>query len=70
MRTRPLALALAVVVTEADGSVLHVAAEGTPYPVQMAQKGADGGMLTLSEFGAIMPIAAPPSPLDLSQLGG
>lgn len=58
-------------VTESDGSLLQVAAEGTPYPLQIAEKSAtDGGELTLSEFGQPQQIVAPPNALDLSQLGG
>lgn len=60
-----------VLVSASDGSTLAVAATGKPYPLQIEKKGGtDPGTLTLSEFGTKKAISAPPSPLDLSQLGG
>jgi hypothetical protein len=58
-----------VVITESDGSTTQVAATGTPYPLHADDRGSDPGTVTLSDFGVTVPIAAPPSPLDLSTLG-
>ena len=55
-----------LVLTQADGSTLHVAATGTPYPLQVTDP---EGSLTLTEFGEQQPIAAPASFVDLAQLG-
>jgi hypothetical protein len=57
------------VVRDSDGSLLHVAAEGTPYPLRITKKGTDGGTLTFSDFGVVAPITAPSDYLDLSELG-
>ncbi|MEU2349667.1 hypothetical protein [Modestobacter sp. NPDC049651] len=55
-----------VVVTQADGSALSVAATGTPYPLQIDNKGDEASSLTLRDFGKKQTIAAPPSPLDFT----
>jgi hypothetical protein len=55
-----------LVLTQADGSTLHVAATGSPYPLQVTDP---AGSLTLTEFGEQQPIAAPASFVDLAQLG-
>jgi hypothetical protein len=59
-----------VVVTQTDGSILDVAATGTPYPLRTVDKGADAGTVDASDFGTKVPITAPTGALDLSQLGG
>jgi hypothetical protein len=59
-----------VVITESDGSTTQVAATGKPYPLQAEDKGSQPGTLTFSDYGITVPITAPPSPLDLSTLGG
>lgn len=56
-----------VVVTQADGSTLEVAATGTPYPVRTSDKGSDSGTFDASDFGKKVPITAPSGALDLSQ---
>lgn len=58
-----------VVLKQAGGSTLQVAAEGEPYPLYSETKGDEPGTLTFSGFGEKQAIAAPPSPLDLSQAG-
>jgi len=58
-----------VVLTESDGSTTQVAATGEPYPLQATDKGSDPGSMTMTDFGVRVPIAAPPSALDLSTLG-
>ena len=57
-----------VVVSQSDGSTLAVAATGTPFPLREVDTGAEAGTLTYSGFGSRQTIAAPPSPLDLSQV--
>ena len=52
------------VVAASDGSTLYIAAEGTPYPLQMTAAG-DGGTARLSDFGSIEPIRPPDDFLDL-----
>jgi hypothetical protein len=59
-----------VVITQSDGSTTTVAATGTPYPLRSEDKGKDAGTVSLSDFGTPVTIAPPPSPLDLSKLGG
>jgi hypothetical protein len=59
-----------VVISESDGSTTQVAATGKPYPLQAVDKGSEPGTLTFSDYGVAVPITAPPSPLDLSTLGG
>jgi hypothetical protein len=59
-----------VVITQTDGSTTTVAATGTPYPLRSEDKGTDAGTVTLSDFGTMVTITAPPSPIDLSKLGG
>jgi hypothetical protein len=53
-------------VTQAGGSVLKVAAKGTPYPLEGSL---NGQTMTLSDFGKTQPIQAPAEYLDLSDLG-
>jgi hypothetical protein len=59
-----------VVVTQTDGSVLDVAATGTPYPLRTVDKGKEAGAVNASDFGKKVTITAPTGALDLSQLGG
>jgi hypothetical protein len=54
-------------VTDSEGSTTQIAAQGTPYPLQVAISGTDRGKVTLSEFGAVPPITAP---ADFVDLGG
>jgi|tagenome__1003787_1003787.scaffolds.fasta_scaffold20912813_2 hypothetical protein len=57
------------VVHNSDGSLLHVAAEGKPYPLSITKTGTDGGTLIFSDFGVTTPITAPAHYLDFSDLG-
>jgi hypothetical protein len=59
-----------VIVTEQDGSELHVAATGAPYPLHLLNKGSSPADITLSAFGQRQAITAPPNALDLSTLSG
>lgn len=59
-----------VIVGEQNGSELHVAATGAPYPVHVLNKGSSPADITLSGFGQRQVITAPPNALDLSTLGG
>ncbi|MPQ98965.1 hypothetical protein GB931_13740 [Modestobacter sp. I12A-02628] len=59
-----------VEVTEDDGSVLRVAAEGEPYPLELESTGDEAGTVMFSGFGEQQTIEAPPNPLDLTTLGG
>jgi hypothetical protein len=56
-------------VTDSDGSTTRIAAEGPPYPIQIRITGAPGGVLTLSDFGAVPPITGPADAVDLSDVG-
>ena len=56
--------------SNSDGDVLLVAAEGTPYPLQITSTGLEPGIMRLSEFGTVAPIEAPEDYLDLEDLGG
>ncbi|MGY1770099.1 hypothetical protein [Blastococcus sp. SYSU D00813] len=55
-------------VESSDGSVLSIAAEGTPYPLQMTTPGL--GSTRFSAFGAVEPVVPPADFLDLGDLGG
>ena len=59
-----------VVVEQSDGSTVAVAATGTPYPLREVETGDSAGTVMYSGFGEKQPIAAPPSPVDLSQVAG
>jgi hypothetical protein len=52
--------------TDSGGTTTTIAAEGEPFPLDIAISGAEGAPLTLSEFGAVPPITAPTDALDLS----
>ncbi|RBY79953.1 hypothetical protein [Blastococcus sp. TF02A-26] len=56
--------------TNSDGDVMLVAAEGTPYPLQITSTGAEPGVMRLSEFGTVAPIEPPADYVDLEDLGG
>jgi hypothetical protein len=58
-----------LVVTQADGSALYVAAEDPTYPLRIVNTGDDAGTLDFSQFGESQEITAPEAPLDLGQLG-
>lgn len=58
-----------LVVTQADGSKLYVAAEEPSYPLQIVNEGDEAGTLTLDRFGEQQEITAPAGALDLSQVG-
>lgn len=55
-------------VESSDGSVLSVAAEGTPYPLELTTPGM--GSARLSAFGGVEPIVPPADYLDLGGFGG
>lgn len=55
-------------VESSDGSVLAIAAEGTPYPLETTTPGM--GSARLSAFGAVEPIVPPADFLDLGDFGG
>ncbi len=57
-------------IRDSVGSVMHVAAEGEPYPLQITKTGAEAGVMRLSEFGTVAPIEPPADFLDLSDLAG
>ena len=59
-----------VVVSQADGSTLSVAASGKPYPLRLVSKGSDPEDIALTGFDQPQTIAAPPGALDLSTFGG
>ncbi len=48
-----------VVVSQQDGSSLQVAATGTPYPLQIANKGTGSGQITFTDYNKTMTITAP-----------
>lgn len=59
-----------VVVSQGAGNTLEVAAEGTAYPLRIADKSSsDSSTFTLDGFGKKFHVAAPSGALDLSQLG-
>ncbi len=58
-----------LVVTQADGSSLYVAADDPRYPLQIVNSGDDAGTLTFDGFGEEQEITAPADALDLSELG-
>lgn len=55
-------------IADSDGSETRIAAEGTPYPLQVAMTGEPSGVLTLSDFGAVPPITVPGDAIDLSDV--
>ncbi|SEP00063.1 hypothetical protein [Trujillonella endophytica] len=57
-------------VRSADGAVMRIASEGTPYPLELERTGLQAGIMRLSEFGVVPPIQAPAEFLDLSSLAG
>ncbi len=59
-----------VLVSQANGSTLSVAATGKPYPVHLLSKGTNPEDVTLSGFDQPQTIAAPPGALDLASLAG
>ncbi len=52
------------------GSVLDVAATGTPHPLPIVSVGTDGGTLRLSGCGQRRSVPVPPDALDLSSVQG
>lgn len=61
----------AVGVTDrARGGTLYVAATGTPYPLEVAERGAAGGRIVFEEWNQPVTLAAPAHPINIKQLQG
>ena len=58
-----------LVVTQADGSALYVAADDPMYPVKIVDGDAQAGTLTFDRVGERTEITAPADAVDLSELG-
>jgi hypothetical protein len=53
-----------------DGSLLYVAASGTPYPLGAKESGASKGTITFDHWNDSVSISAPKGAVDISKLGG
>lgn len=53
-----------------QGGTLYVATTGKPYPIRVANTGANGGQLTFDRFNESIALAPPPHAIDISQLKG
>ncbi len=61
----------AVGVTDsAKGGTIYVATTGTPYPLQLAKTGGNGGAVNFSEYGNSVTLSAPSHAIDITQLHG
>jgi hypothetical protein len=59
----------AVAVSDAAGNgTLYVASTGTPYPLEIVKRGANGGKLVFNKWNQPVSLAVPPNPIDISQL--
>jgi hypothetical protein len=59
-----------VVVSWRNGSTLHVANTGPPYPIRADfKKGPNAGLIQFSEYGAPLHITAPSDAIDVSKAG-
>lgn len=54
---------------DGEETVIHVAAEGTPYPLRLEMKGAEGGRLDFTDFDKPFTVTPPPAAevIDLAQ---
>jgi hypothetical protein len=52
-----------------DGSLLYVAASGTPYPLGAKESGASKGTITFDHWNDSVSISAPKGAVDISKLG-
>ena len=59
------------IISQSDGSTLTVADTGTPYPLALNSKGADGGQITFDGYNKAVTIAAPESSqvVDVNAIG-
>jgi hypothetical protein len=53
-----------------DGSLLYVAASGTPYPLGAKESGTSKGTITFDHWNDSVSISAPKGAVDISKLGG
>jgi hypothetical protein len=61
----------AVVIKDSkDGSLLYVAASGTPYPLGAKESGASKGTITFDHWNDSVSISAPKGAVDINKLGG
>lgn len=58
-----------VVISQQDGSKLHVANTGPAYPLRGEMKGTNAGRIDLTEYGADFNITAPSDAIDLGEVG-
>jgi hypothetical protein len=59
----------AVAVSDAaGGGTLYVASTGTPYPLEIVERGAGGGKLIFDRWNQSVSLAVPANPIDVGQL--
>ena len=59
-----------MVVSWRNGSTLHVANTGPPYPIRADfKKGPNAGLIEFSEYGAPLRVTAPSDAIDVSKAG-
>jgi hypothetical protein len=57
-----------IAINDTQGGTLSVATTGQPFPVRIAQGGADGGSITFDRWNQPVKLAAPAGAVDLAQL--
>jgi hypothetical protein len=59
-----------VVAVQGGQGTLYVAATGKPYPIEVTERGANGGRLTFDRFNEPLRLSAPKNAIDLPQASG